>query len=75
MDINEAALRLKDMEIVKSQIDHLQSEARLSTEIEYSNSCHNKAQELLMIFFKREEPKIPIPDQPEPDRRTERQPA
>lgn len=46
MDINEAALRLKKIEIIEDQIKHLQAEARAADDIVYSEDCNAKAQEL-----------------------------
>lgn len=56
MDINTAALRLKEIEIIEKQILHLQEEAvnsDLSLKgFEYSKDCNNKAQELIKLYFK-----------------------
>lgn len=51
MDINEAALRLKKIEVIQGQIAHLQYEAKKesSTELpdyDYCIDCNKKAQEL-----------------------------
>ncbi len=48
MDINEAALRLKVIESVNDQINHLQMEASASSDCEYSQHCNELAQDLLM---------------------------
>ena len=50
MDINEAALKLAKIEIVKTQIAHLQSEAQNSDSVEYCTDCNEKAQELIQIL-------------------------
>lgn len=49
MDINEAALRLKKIEVIQDQIKHLQSEASNAISIEwedYAKDCNDKAQAL-----------------------------
>lgn len=45
MDINEAALRLKKIEVIEGQIRHLQNEARNGSE-PYAEDCNAKAQQL-----------------------------
>ena len=47
MDINEAALRLKSIEVFETQIKHLQNEARCSSSYEYAESCNDQAESLL----------------------------
>lgn len=46
MDINEAALRLKKIEVIEDQIKHLQTEVRNSDNVQYCEDCNDKAQEL-----------------------------
>lgn len=56
MDINQAALELKKIEIIEKQIEHLQKEAardRGSYEIyedRYDIDCNSKAQELIKLL-------------------------
>lgn len=50
MDINEAALKLAKIEIVKTQIEHLQKECRTSIDIPYSEDCNAKIQELIHLL-------------------------
>lgn len=51
MDLNEAALKLAKIEIIKSQIEHLQREAALpSVGFDYAIDCHQKAQELIALL-------------------------
>lgn len=50
MDINEAALKLAKIEIVKSQIEHLQKEASENTDVSYCVDCNKKAQELIQLL-------------------------
>lgn len=47
MDINEAALKLKKIEIIESQIKHLQEECKDTNNIAYAEDCNKKIQELL----------------------------
>lgn len=47
MDINEAALELKKLEIIESQITHLQREAEAGL-VEYASECNKLAQELIL---------------------------
>jgi len=49
MDINEAALKLAKIEIIKSQIEHLQEEAK-NGGATYARDCHEKAQELIAML-------------------------
>jgi len=46
MDINEAALRLKKIEIIEGQLKHLQREAANGGDYDYAEECNKKAQEL-----------------------------
>lgn len=50
MDLNEAALRLKKIEVIESQIEHLNREAALSDNVDYCTDCHEKAQELCKLL-------------------------
>lgn len=56
MDINEAALKLAKIEIIKSQVEHLQNEADSITptsdpdELDYATHCNNNAQELIRML-------------------------
>jgi len=50
MDINEAALRLKKIEVIEGQIRHLQQEARDCDTTEYSDQCNEKAQALCLLL-------------------------
>lgn len=61
MDINEAALKLKKIEVIEvieSQVDHLQREADGATssskpnkdEWAYATDCNEKAQELIRML-------------------------
>lgn len=47
MDINVAALKLKQIEIIEGQIKHLQDESRLSSNISYAQDCHDRIQDLV----------------------------
>lgn len=49
MDINEAALRLKKIDVIERQIAHLQFEAANGSE-EYAEACNAKAQELFLTL-------------------------
>lgn len=53
MDLNEAALKLAKIEIVKKQIEHLSSEAANCTDTDwqpYAKDCNEKAQELIRML-------------------------
>lgn len=50
MDINEAALRLKKIEVIEAQIAHLRREAATATDTEYCDACNTKAQELCLML-------------------------
>lgn len=53
MDLNEAALKLAKIEIVKSQIEHLQLEVRNCIDNSwerYAQDCNEKAQELIRLL-------------------------
>ena len=53
MDLNEAALELKRMEIIEAQIEHLQSEAENGRDqyaVNYAENCNEKAQELIKML-------------------------
>lgn len=50
LDLNEAELKLKKIEIIESQIKHLQREASQCGSVEYSEACHEKAQELIRML-------------------------
>jgi len=47
LDINRAALKLTQLEIIKSQIQHLQDEARNADSVAYANTCNSNALELI----------------------------
>lgn len=53
MDINEAALKLAKIEIIKAQVEHLQSQAAACHSLEwegYCIDCNEKAQELIRML-------------------------
>lgn len=52
MDINEAALKLAKIEIIKSQIEHLQQQASSGeySDSSYAEDCNEKAQELIRLL-------------------------
>ncbi len=53
MDINEAALKLKKIEVIEMQIIHLRSEASGCLDRawqEYAKDCNEKAQELCRML-------------------------
>ena len=52
MDLNEAALKLAKIEIVKSQIEHLQQQAAAGeyADSSYAEDCNEKAQELIRML-------------------------
>ena len=51
MDINEAALQLAKIQILKSQVEHLQREAKDTQNWEaYATDCNAKAQELIKML-------------------------
>jgi len=55
MDINEAALRLKKIEVIQSQIAHLQSEASAAditdgVQMAYANNCNTLAHDLCLLL-------------------------
>lgn len=52
MDINEAAIELKKLEIVQEQLKHLQDEAKNSPTIDYAEDCNARAQELIKLYIK-----------------------
>jgi len=47
MDINEAALDLKRIEIIQTQIEHLQNEAQESHDYCYAEICNDSAERLI----------------------------
>ncbi len=47
MDINEAAIKLKKIEVIQNQLAHLQHEAKSSSSYDYSDNCNEKAMELI----------------------------
>lgn len=53
MDLNEAAIKIKELEVIQSQINHLQSEARKTIDVDYATDCNDNAQELLLEFFQK----------------------
>lgn len=52
MDINEAALKLVKIEIIRSQVEHLQREAARNdfADSSYSEDCNEKAQALIEML-------------------------
>jgi len=47
MELNEAALELKRIEIIEKQIKHLQDEAKESYDYAYARDCNVSAERLI----------------------------